>query len=287
VRLFFGILFILIGVMVFTDSFRWEIFVNALDNLFQAWPFIFVLIGFNVLSKIKGMHWLKYFHALLAISFCLFLFLWPSKNVTEAKITHMPVNVLLSEAYKDYTIEIKGNAYRFFITEATQTAANAIIGEIAGYKEGFGVEQFQNVISIRLDESNPSNFFRPEINRIALVVPQGYTYQVIATGGVIEADLLLDEVSLSALDIKGLAITVKARVNPLTKPLLVWLECLVLKAEVFVPDTATWSAKWDSVIKNVDIDKRLTEEYAVPDINFRVNSGILNFELRGRFEEDR
>ena len=136
-RLFFGILFILIGVMVFTGSFQWDIFVNALDNLFQAWPFIFVLIGFSVLSKIKGLHWLKYFHALLAIAFFLFLFLWPSKNVTEAKIAHMPVDVLLTEEYQDYSIEIKGNAYGFFITEATETSAKRITGEIAGYKKVF------------------------------------------------------------------------------------------------------------------------------------------------------
>ncbi|HNR62790.1 MAG TPA: hypothetical protein PKM99_01605 [Thermotogota bacterium] len=286
-RLFFGILFILIGVMVFTGSFQWDIFVNALDNLFQAWPFIFVLIGFSVLSKIKGLHWLKYFHALLAIAFFLFLFLWPSKNVTEAKIAHMPVDVLLTEEYQDYSIEIKGNAYGFFITEATETSAKRITGEIAGYQEGFRIEQFKNVLSIGLDESNPGNFFRPETNRINLVLPQGYTYRVIATGGVIEADLMLDEVSLSALDIKGVAITIKGNVNPSKTPLLVWLECFVLKAGFLIPGTATWSAKWDSGIKNLDIDNRLREEYTDPNINFRVNSGILNFELRGRFEEDR
>jgi hypothetical protein len=79
----------------------------------------------------------------------------------------------------------------------------------------------------------------------------------------------------------------KATVNPLKTPLLVWLECVFFKGDFVIPDTATWSAKWDSGIKNTDIDKRLKEEYTDPDINFRVNSGILNFGLRGRLKEDR
>jgi len=287
VRLFFGILFILIGVLVFTGSFQWEIFVNAADNFFQAWPFIFVLIGFDVLSKIKGLRWLKYLHALLAISFFCFLFLWPSKNVSEAKTAHMPVDVLLSEEYGDYTIEIKGNAYQFFITESTDTTTNRIIGEIVGHLKDVSVEQYKNVLSIGLDESKASNFFRPENNRLSLTLPHGYSYRVIATGGAINADLALDEVPLSTLDIKGVAILMKATVNPLKTPLLVWLECVFFKGDFVIPDTATWSAKWDSGIKNTDIDKRLKEEYTDPDINFRVNSGILNFGLRGRLKEDR
>jgi hypothetical protein len=285
-RLFFGVLFVIVGVLIFTGSLNWDVLPNMIDNFTRVWPFIFVLIGLSIISKLKGFHWVKFIHTIVSVLFFCFIVFWPSKAVYDQHITRTPIAVQLSENFTEYTIETKGVAYELLFIEATDITARTITGELISRNEGYDVRQINNIISFDFEDINPVSFVRPGTNLVKMYVPSGYTYQLIATGANITVGIELFESTLKTLDIKSGIANVKAKTRKIGETLSIWLESGILHADFYTPAGTTWNAKLEGGIKNTTFSDDLPEKIVEPQMNFRINSGIINFTLNSIYKEE-
>lgn len=285
-RLFFGVLFIVIGVLVFTGTFSWDIFANMSENFFRVWPVIFVFIGLSVLAKVKGLKWLRHVHSIFLVFFLLYMIFWPSDAVYSQQFFELPISVPLSDSFDSFSIDISGSAYEIILEDATDTSINEIQGVMISRKEKLKIETFHNIVSFRLEESNPLFFFKPEINTIKLLLPVRNSYQLISTGGVVTAKITLTNASLKILDIKSGYIKVFADFGKVNTPLQIWMESGAIFADMFFPAGTTYFGKTEGGIKNITVSDQLLESFTNPLINYRVNSGFMNFNLLSHPKED-
>src|SRR6056297_2643210 len=155
-RLFFGILLLVIGILLVFGLFDSSVFSTIFENLFYLWPFILILIGLSILSNIKGLRWLRFINAIFIVLFTLALIFYPSDLLSDGEYEEYQFQIALNESADKNIVEIDvATVYLEVVTD--ETLENIISGTYYSNVDDTDVRISGN--RIRITRKNDNKFF--------------------------------------------------------------------------------------------------------------------------------
>ncbi|HQO12891.1 MAG TPA: hypothetical protein PK741_07405 [Petrotogaceae bacterium] len=281
----FAIFIIILGVLFIVNGFSLGVLTTVMFNFLSLWPVILIFIGLGILSSIKGLRWIKWISMGLSVIFVLMLFFNPFSPTPNAFINRDSYDY---GYYKDSIKEtVDGSAGEISIIFETGSIAIDILtddtlsepeivgshnidsGKLAVVNEGsiitFATDDFHSMLQLN--------------KRISLKLPAKYSYYIQIKSGVV--DLRTDDMHNSIKRIKADCgvINCVSSFGRIEEPIILNMKAGISNIKFNVEKESTYRMDRSGGINSTHI-YNLKEDRLNPDMDIRLNAGILVFEMQ-------
>src|SRR6056297_1508379 len=217
-RLFFGVLLLVLGILLVFGLFNSSVFSTIFENLFYLWPFILILIGLSILSNIKGLRWLRFINAIFIILFALALIFYPNDLLSDGVYEEYPFQVALDESADKNIIEINvATIYLEVISD--ETLENKITGTYYSNVDDTDIRITGNRVRISRKDDNTFFFFRKPKYELLLTIPEKSNIELLIDSAVFKGDINLEKNSIEIIDINTAILNLNLKIKAFPIPL--------------------------------------------------------------------
>src|SRR6056297_2922609 len=278
-RLFFGILLLVIGILLVFGLFDASIFSTIFENLFYLWPFILILIGLSILSNIKGLRWLRFINVILIILFALALIFYPSDLMYDGAYEEYPFQIALTESAEKNILEIDVATVYLEVT-TDETLENKITGIYYSNVDDTEVRVSGNRVRISRRNENKFFIFRKPKYELHLRIPEQSNLELLIDYSILKGAITLDKNPIEIIDINTAILNLDLTANAFAVPLEIICESAINNLTVFAPDGLRYSRTMESAINKISIDDAFQEVDYGADLEVEVHAAINNFNLK-------
>src|SRR6056297_1408726 len=177
-HLFFGVMLLVIGVLLVFGLFYATIFSTIFENLFYLWPFILILIGLSILSKIKGLRWLRFINAIFIICFALALIFYPTDFLTDKQYQEYSFQVALDETAEKNILELDvPTVYLEVVSD--ESLDNMISGTYYSHVDDTQIRISGNRVRISRENDNKIFLFGTPRYELSLRIPEDTNLELL------------------------------------------------------------------------------------------------------------
>lgn len=277
--LFFGVLLLVIGVLLVFGLFDASIFSTIFENFFYLWPFILILIGLSILSKIKGLRWLRFINAIFIICFALALIFYPTDFFTDKQYEEYQFQVALDQTAEKNILELDvPTVYLEVISD--KNIENMISGSYFSHVDDTDIRVSGNRVRITRSDDNKYFLFGKPRYELHLRIPEQANLELLIDSAVLKGDILLEKNPIEIIDINTAILKLELTLRELTKPLEIICESAVNNLDIIAPADIRYTRTMESAINNISIDDVFKEVDYEADLEVEVRSAINNFKLK-------
>jgi len=278
-RLFFGILLLVIGILLVFGLFDASIFSTIFENLFYLWPFILILIGLSILSNIKGLRWLRFINAIFIVLFTLALIFYPSDLLSDGEYEEYQFQIALNESADKNIVEIDvATVYLEVVTD--ETLENIISGTYYSNVDDTDVRISGNRIRITRKNDNKFFAFRKPKYELHLRIPEQSKLELLIDSAVMKGDMTLEKNPIEILDINTAILTLNMRVDEFTVPIEIVCESAINNLDIVAPANSRYTTTMESAINKISIDESFQKVDYDASLEIEVRSAINNFNMK-------
>jgi len=281
----FAIFIIILGVLFIVNGFSLGVLTTVMFNFLSLWPVILIFIGLGILSTIKGLRWIKWISMGLSVIFVLMLFFNPFSPTPNAFISRDSydygyykdsINETFDSSAQEITIIFEtGSIAIDILTDDTLSepeivgSHNIDSGKLAVVNEGktitFATDDFHSMLQLN--------------KRISLKLPAKYSYYIQIKSGVV--DLRTDDMHNSIKRIKADCgvINCVSSFGRIEEPIILNMKAGISNIKFNVEKESTYRMDRSGGINSTHI-YNLKEDRLNPDMDIRLNAGILVFEMQ-------
>ncbi len=280
-RLFFGVIFLLIGVLIVMGLYDISIFGTMIENLFYLWPFILIIIGISILSNIKGLRWLRYVSMIFIVIFALALIFYPFGLFDEDDYQEFPIRIGIQDPNREMIIKLNFPKIDLNV-ETDKTLTSEIRGSYHSNENDIEIISSGDRITISNEMDYRFYTFRKTRKRIRLKVPEDVNFELLVDTAALKADFLLEENPFSIIDINTAMLNMNMTVNRFKRPMHFISDSAIDNLDFIIPEQASINVENDSGIKKTTIDDQIGQNAVSPDLRLSLNSGISNLSIEGK-----
>jgi len=277
--LFFGVLLLVIGVLLVFGLFDASIFSTIFENMFYLWPFILILIGLSILSKIKGLRWLRFINAIFIILFVLALIFYPSDLMSDGVYEEYAFQIALNESADKNIVEIDvAVLYLEVITD--KTLENSISGTYYSNVDDTDVRISGNRVRISRRDENKFFIFRKPKYELLLRIPEKANLELLIDSAVLKGDISLENNPIEIIDINTAILNMNLQANAFSVPLEIICESAINNLNITAPAGLRYSREMESAINKITVDDAFQEVDYDADLEVEIHAAINNFNLK-------
>jgi len=277
--LFFGVLLLVIGVLLVFGLFDASIFSTIFENMFYLWPFILILIGLSILSKIKGLRWLRFINAIFIILFVLALIFYPSDLMSDGVYEEYAFQIALNESADKNIVEIDvAVLYLEVITD--KTLENTISGTYYSNVDDTDVRISGNRVRISRRDENKFFIFRKPKYELLLRIPEKANLELLIDSAVLKGDISLENNPIEIIDINTAILNMNLQANAFSVPLEIICESAINNLNITAPAGLRYSREMESAINKITVDDAFQEVDYDADLEVEIHAAINNFNLK-------
>ncbi|HPX98163.1 MAG TPA: hypothetical protein PLO74_08425 [Thermotogota bacterium] len=274
-KLFFGLVFILVGVLLLFGFFTANLWANVLDNFIAVWPVIFIFIGLSVMSNIRSLRWLNVVNGILIVLFVLFLFFWrwdigwmgPLQEYTLPAIS-------LRENEKE--VKIIFRAASLDVEFAAQSAEDPLIqGTYFSHAQNLVLKQSENVITIDFPRKHAVTLTKNYKKKIKMVLPRQYSYQIVIESGTARFFSSFEDNPFSRVEINTAIGTIDSRFKRTEFPIAYVIKSAIGNVDITLPKDTPYFTDIRAVFRTIDLQGSQTRKEEETPISIRVESAIV------------
>ncbi|HPE69951.1 MAG TPA: hypothetical protein P5560_11450 [Thermotogota bacterium] len=277
-RLFIGLVILLVGVLLLMGGFNGEYFLGVLNNFLVYWPAIFIFIGISILANIPALKWLKWVNGLLIVAFIVMLFFAPSGvGRWQEKNQYQLPAVDLQAMEQQVQLVIRANSLEL---ELLPTDSESLSGEFWSHKNDFTLETVGNRVTI-------SNNKRPEWFQVGitnqalqLALPQNHRYDIRVEAGVVNVHTRMATSLVDVLDIDAGIVRGEMTLESIPAPFRFLADAGISVVDFFVPPGTSYDTQVDGGIQNVHTHRDLVKDSQGPQLFLDVDAGIATLDLK-------
>lgn len=263
-RLAFGLIILLVGILLVFGFFSADVFLNLLINFSRFWPFIIILVGIGILSGVKGMKWLKYINALFIVVFVLSLFFWPAGTNYGRNYSHTLTMENQEASNEVIELRIDLPIAKLRIMPYDGTIDENTVGKI-DYAVTYG-----NQLKVRESDGftkivyniEPDSFWFSSSD-ISLMLNPGKKYRLILDSGILKGNLNLTGLNVEYVDIDSGIVNITINL-PGGNDSDIKIDSGIMNSKILVPDNVNLSMNVEG-LKSVKIseDYELENDYYI------------------------
>ncbi|MEA1884919.1 MAG: hypothetical protein U9N62_10425 [Thermotogota bacterium] len=277
--LFFGILLLVIGVLLVFGLFDVSIFSTIFENFFYLWPFILILIGLSILSKIKGLRWLRFINAIFIICFALALIFYPTDFLSDKIYEEYQFQVALDETADINILELDvPTVYLEVVSD--NNIQNMIIGTYYSNVDDTDIRVSGNRVRITRKDDNKFFLFVKPKYELHLRIPQQANLELLIDSAVLKGDIILEKNTLEIIDINTAILNLELTVKDFSIPLEIICESAINNLDIIAPADIRYTKTMKSAINKISVDDVFKEVDYEADLEVEVSSAINNFNLK-------
>ncbi len=274
-KLFFGLVFILVGGLLLFGFFTANLWANVLDNFIAVWPVIFIFIGLSVMANIRSLRWVKAVNGVLIVLFVLFLFFWrwdigwmgPLQEYTMPAIS-------LRENEKE--VKLIFRAASLDVEFSAQTGEESLIqGTYRSHAQNLVLKQTENVITIDFPREHSVTLTKNYKKKIMMVLPREYRYQIVIESGTARFYSSFDDNPFSKVEINTAIGTIDSRFKRTAFPIAYVIKTAIGTVDIKLPKETPYYADIRAAIRTIDLEGLQTRKEAETPISIRVESAII------------
>jgi|SRR6056297_2409339 len=277
--LFFGVLLLVIGVLLVFGLFDASIFSTIFENMFYLWPFILILIGLSILSKIKGLRWLRFINAIFIILFVLALIFYPSDLMSDGVYEEYAFQIALNESADKNIVEIDV-AVLYLEVMTDKTLENTISGTYYSNVDDTDVRISGNRVRISRRDENKFFIFRKPKYELLLRIPEKANLELLIDSAVLKGDISLENNPIEIIDINTAILNMNLQANAFSVPLEIICESAINNLNITAPAGLRYSREMESAINKITVDDAFQEVDYDADLEVEIHAAINNFNLK-------
>ncbi|MFP4461307.1 MAG: hypothetical protein ACLFQE_03845 [Thermotogota bacterium] len=277
--LFFGVLLLVIGILLVFGLFDASIFSTIFENLFYLWPFILILIGLSILSKIKGLRWLRFINAIFIILFALALIFYPVDLMSDGVYEEYPFQIALNESADKNIVEIDV-AVLYLEVMTDETLTNMISGTYYSNVDDTDVRISGNRVRISRRDENKFFIFRKPKYELSLRIPENTHLELLIDSAVLKSDITIDNSAIDIIDVNTAILNMNLAANTFSVPLEIICESAINNLNIKAPADLRFRRMMESAINKITIDDAFQEVDYDADLDIEIHAAINNFNLK-------
>ncbi len=277
--LFFGVLLLVIGLLLVFGLFDASIFSTIFENFFYLWPFILILIGLSILSKIKGLRWLRFINVIFIICFALALIFYPTDFLSDKTYEEYPFQVALDETAEKNILELDvPTVYLEVISD--KELQNMISGTYYSNVDDTDIKVSGNRVRITRRDDNKFFLFGKPKYELHLRIPEQTNLELLIDSAVLKGDIILEKNPIEIIDINTAILNLELTVKDFTIPLEIICESAINNLDIIAPADIRYTKTMESAINKISVDDVFKEVDYEADLEVEVRSAINNFNLK-------
>lgn len=295
-KLFAGIIFILIGVSLLFGFLNSEIWGNVFENFLMVWPVIFVFIGLSVLTNIPSLRWIKYLNGVLTVLFILFLFFWKWDIGWQRPLnTYTLPTIAIEESIPGAGNGIGQNIRLLFRGAsvdvefyASTEGAVSITGTYQSYTQNLIVKQIANEITIEFPQEYTQPFRKNFRKKLIVFLPASKRYDVLMEGGSVRWYSAFEQNPFQKVEIRAaiayftadLASVPAYRADSVSVPMYLTIKAAIANLALVLSPDLPYYADIRSVINNQNLQAHRVNRPEEASIRVSVESAICTSSVR-------
>lgn len=278
-RLFFGVLLLVVGILLVFGLFDSSIFSTILENLFYLWPFILILIGLSILSNIKGLRWLRFVNAILIIGFTLALIFYPTDYLSDQKFESYQFQAAFEQGLEKMIIELDLPTV-YLEVSTDETLQNVISGTYFSNADDTDVKISDNRVRISKKDGNKFFLFGKPKYELHLQIPESTNIELLIDSAVLKGNMTLDKSMIEVIDINTAILSMDLSINEFAVPMEIVCESAINNLDIIAPLGARYTKTMESAINKISISDSFKEVDYDPDLDVEVHAAINTFDLK-------
>jgi hypothetical protein len=280
-KLFFGLVFILVGISLLFGFFNAGIWSNALDNFIAVWPVVFIFIGLGILSNIRALRWTKAVNGVLIILFVLFLFFWRWDIGWNGPLnTYTVPSMAIEEDVDEMTLIFRVASLE--VELYPQTASEKTIkGNYQSYAENLLIKRSKNEITMEFPREYALTFSKNYKKKMTLFLPAECSYVVQIESGSTRWYSEFERNPFKSVEVNAGLATVETKFLQTDIPFDLMIRAAVATLDMSFPSTISYHSEMKGAFKSLSHQGTSVED----ENNARVRISVESAVIRSRIGE--
>jgi len=275
-KLFFGLTFILVGVLLLFGFFTANLWASVLDNFVAVWPVVFIFIGLSVLARFRTLRWLNVLNGLLIVLFVLFLFFWRWDFGWTGPLQEYTLPTI-SLREQDKEVKIIFRASSLDVEFVAQSAEEPLIqGTYVSHAQNLVLKQNENVITIDFPRMRAVTLTKNYKKKIKMALPRQYSYKIVIESGTARFFSSFEDNPFRLIEVNAAIGSIESRFMKTAFPIDYVLKSAIGNVDITLPKDMPYHADVRAVFRSIDMQGLQTKKEEVPTTTVRIESAIVH-----------